>query len=139
MPRPPAAKSNARNDGWGTPETGFNKLGTYIMGLPAVFAAMISGGMFGGFEMPVEILCVVVGICGVIGGVINIMGRGPLVAGAVVGLVTALGAYGAVAWWIFGRKRVYIVEVSLAFIVGAIPGMALQYGLQQFLKKKRGA
>ena len=109
------------------------------MGLPAVFAAMISGGMFGGFEMPVEILCVVVGICGVIGGVINIMGRGPLVAGAVVGLVTALGAYGAVAWWIFGRKRVYIVEVSLAFIVGAIPGMALQYGLQQFLKKKRGA
>ncbi len=107
------------------------------MGLPTIFAAMISGGMFG-IEVPVEILCVVVGICGVTGGVINIMGRGPLVAGAVVGLVTALGAYGAVAWWIFGRKRVFIFEVSLAFVIGAIPGLALQYGLQQFLKKKRG-
>lgn len=78
-PKPQRAVSSADNagkDGWGSEETNFNKLGIYIAITPAIVAAMLSWGMFG-VEVPATILCAVVGVCGLIGGAINLAGRGP--------------------------------------------------------------
>ena len=94
-----------------------------------------------GVEVPVVIMCFVVGACGLIGGAINIAGRGPMVAGAFIGLLIGLGGYGAVAWWIHDRTSVRKYELLIAFALGAAPGMLMQYVLQQILKKRalRGA
>ena len=66
--------------------------------LPSIFAALATWGLFG-IEIPVMILCIIVGVCGLVGGVINLLGRGPVWAGALIGLLMALGGYGAVSWW----------------------------------------
>jgi len=73
-----------KHDGWGSPETSFNKLGTYLMAGSSVLAALTAWGMFG-IEVSGTILCVVVGVCGVVGGAINLAGRGPILAGMIVG------------------------------------------------------
>jgi hypothetical protein len=138
-PRPPIKQvAHKRHDGWGSPETSFNKLGTYLSAGSAMLAALISWGMFG-IEVPGTILCIVVGVCGVVGGAINIAGRGPILAGMVVGPILGLGGYCAALWWLQGRKSVYTWQVSLAFIVGAMPGILLQYLLQKCLKKRAEA
>jgi hypothetical protein len=55
----------------------------------------------------------------------------------IIGPIIGLGGYGAALWWMHGRKSVYTLEVSLAFFIGAAPGFLLQYGLQQWLKKRK--
>jgi len=132
-PVPPKAKPG--KDGWATEQTGLNKLGVYITVTPAVLAALISWGMFG-VEIPALILFIVVGVGGLVGGALNVAGRGPIVAGAVVGLLIALGGYGAVFWWIQGRESVYKIELGIAFALGAAPGFLLHYVIQQILKKR---
>jgi len=106
--------------------------------LPSIFAALATWGLFG-IEIPVMILCIIVGVCGLVGGVINLLGRGPVWAGALIGLLMALGGYGAVSWWIHGRAGVYKFEMAIAFVIGAAPGFLLQYVLQQILKKRAAA
>ncbi|MDB6017890.1 MAG: Pyrrolo-quinoline quinone [Pedosphaera sp.] len=124
-------------DGWDKEESGLNKAGTYLgMGV-AGLAALLSWGVFG-LQVPTMILCVVVAIFGLVGGALNVFGRGPIAAGAVVGMVMALGGYAAAFWWIKDRKSVMGVEVTIAFIVGALPGFALQYGVQKWLQKRAG-
>jgi len=130
-----AQKAKRGKDGWATDETNFNKLGTYLAVIPAIVAALLSWGIFG-IQVSPLILCIVVAICGVIGGVMNVAGRGPIVAGAVIGLLLALGGYGAVYWWIHEREKVRAYEVAIAFTLGAAPGMLLQYGIQQILRKR---
>ncbi|MSU59428.1 MAG: hypothetical protein EXS35_14865 [Pedosphaera sp.] len=138
-PEPPPPKSvpqkQARGkDGWSSDETQINKIGTYIaFGAPLV--AALATWMFS-LEISTTIICAVVGVCGLIGGVLNILGRGPVVAGAVVGLIISLGAYGACAWWLHDRARVRQYELLIAFVIGALPGIGLQWLLQQILKKR---
>ena len=125
-----------KHDGWGSPETSFNKLGTYLMAGSSVLAALTAWGMFG-IEVSGTILCIVVGVCGVAGGAINIAGRGPILAGMIVGPIIGLGGFGAALWWMQGRQSVRKFEISLAFLIGAAPGFLLQYLLQKWLKKQR--
>ena len=125
-----------KHDGWGSPETSFNKLGTYLMAGSSVLAALTAWGMFG-IEVSGTILCVVVGVCGVVGGAINLAGRGPILAGMIVGPIIGLGGFGAALWWMQGRQSVRKIEISLAFFAGATPGFLLQYLLQKWLKKRR--
>ena len=136
QPKPsiPSPASRGR-DGWASDETQFNKLGTYVVMGPAIIAALLSWGVFG-IAVPGLILCIVVGICGVIGGIMNLMGRGPVAAGAVIGLVMGLGGYAAVFWWIHERQKVHGFEVTIAFIVGAAPGFLLQFILQKIMRKR---
>jgi len=135
-PRPPTARQGKRGkDGWATDETDFNKLGSYVAIGPAIVAALLAWGIFG-LQVSPMLLCVVVGICGLVGGVMNLAGRGPVVAGAFIGLLLALGGYGAVFWWIHDRKEVHAYEVAIAFALGAAPGYLLQYVIQQILKKR---
>ena len=82
------------------------------------------------------ILGIVVGVCGVIGGVLNLLGRGPVVAGAFIGLIMGLGGYATAYWWINGRQEIYTIEATIAYVVGCIPGFILQAMIQQMLKKR---
>src|SRR5437879_10152981 len=134
-PLPSVRKTKRGRDGWSTEESSFNKLGTYITVGPSLLAALVAWGIFG-IDVPTNILCVVVGVCGLIGGAINIAGRGPLLAGAFIGLVLALGGYGAVYWWVHDRQRAYKFELAIAFAVGAAPGFLLQFLLQHMLRKR---
>jgi hypothetical protein len=122
-------------DGWDSDETGINKLGTYIVTLPALFAGLITWGIFG-VEVSAVTLCIVVGVCGVIGGILNVLGRGPLWAGAILGPVMGLGGYGAVYWWIRGRASAYKFELAIAFALGCAPALGLQRLLQMILRKR---
>ncbi len=122
-------------DGWATEETQLNKIGTYVTVTPAILGAMLPWG-FIPIEIPILPLCVVIGIAGVVGGLLNISGRGPLWAGAIIGLLIALGGYGAVCWWIHDRETIYKGETLIAFGIGAAPGMLLQYLLQRILRKR---
>jgi hypothetical protein len=129
----PAAKPAA--DGWDVEETQVNKLGTFVIVGPVIFAALFASGIFG-VQVAPSLLLTVVAVCGVLGGVLNISGRGPVVAGAIVGLVIAVGGYGAVYWWIQGRESVRKFELIIAFVVGVIPGFLLQTLLQAYLRKR---
>lgn len=122
-------------DGWATEETTLNKVGTYIVVGPGALGALVLAG-FMGFDVPPMILCIVLGACGLVGGVLNILGRGPILAGALVGLVISLGGFAAAYWWVKGRESVYTIEATIAFVVGAIPGFVLQTLLQNLLKKR---
>ena len=132
---PALQKVKPGKDGWATEESGLNKLGIYVTVTPAIVAALISWGMFG-IEVPAMILFIAVGVGGLVGGVLNVAGRGPIVAGAAVGLLIALGGYSAVFWWIHGRQSVYTIEAAIAFTLGAAPGFLLQYIIQQILKRR---
>lgn len=122
-------------DGWATEETQLNKLGTYLTVGPAILAALIAWGIIG-LQVATPTLFIVVGIGGLLGGALNVAGRGPIVAGSLIGLVIAVGGYGVVCWWLQGRQSVYKAEVILAFGLGTIPGFLLQYGLQWLLKRR---
>jgi hypothetical protein len=136
--RPALAQPTRGKDGWATPETGLNKLGTYIVVTPAGLSGLLSWGLFG-LEVPALLLGIVSGICGMVGGALNVAGRGPIAAGAFIGLVMSLGGYGAVYWWIQGRHSVRVFELAIAFVVGALPGFVLQAVLQQILRKRARA
>jgi hypothetical protein len=133
--RPIQTKATRGKDGWSKKESSLNKLGTFIVATPAILAALLSWGIFGVEVSPV-ILCPVVGIGGLVGGALNVAGRGPIVAGALVGLIMGMGGYGAVCWWIHGREKVREFEVAIAFVAGALPGFGLQFGLQQLLRRR---
>jgi hypothetical protein len=135
----PAPQTQSRGkDGWATEETQLNKLGTWIMVTPAILAALLAWGIFH-VEIPTATLCIIVGVGGLVGGALNILGRGPVAAGAFIGLLIALGGYGAVCWWIHDRRVVQKFELLLAFGVGAAPGFILQYVFQHILKKRSEA
>lgn len=111
-------------DAWGE-EGPINKVGTSLAIFPAVLGAMILSG-FIPIELPVGVLFVVVAVCGVAGGILNLLGRGPIWIGAITGCLLALGGFGAVYFWINGRESVRKFELGIAFIVGAAPGFLLQ-------------
>ncbi len=133
--RPPAQKSQRKDDGWGTPESDLNKLGLYVVMIPSIVAALLSWGILP-IEVPMMILCIIVAVCGLTGGVMNLLGRGPIIAGAAIGLVIGLGGYGVTYLWIHNRQSAYKVELILAFTIGALPGIGLQYLLQRLLRKR---
>jgi len=138
MPPTQRAQPQRGNDGWEKSETQLNKLGSYVMLIPSILGAMLAADFFG-IEVSPMILAVIVGVCGVAGGAINILGRGPIVVGMLVGLIMALGGYGAVFWWIHDRTTVYKYEVAIAFAIGAAPGFGLQFLFQKILLKRRQA
>jgi hypothetical protein len=131
----PTPKPSRGKDGWDTEETGLNKLGSWIMIGPVILAALFASGMFG-VQLSGTLLATVVAIGGIVGGMLNIAGRGPILAGAFVGLVMALGGYGAIYWWIQGRESVRKFEIIIAMLVGMLPGFLLQMGLQAILRKR---
>ena len=122
------------SDAWGE-ESQLNQVGTAVVVIPAILAALVLWGV-----VPVEIspalLFVVVAVFGLAGGAMNLLGRGPVAAGAAVGLVMALGGFGAVYLWIHGRESVRWFEVAIAFVIGAAPGFLLQFVLQRMAAQR---
>jgi hypothetical protein len=133
--RPNRQTASRGRDGWANEENSLNKLGTWIMATPAILAALVAWGIFR-VEVPVATLCIIVGVGGLAGGALNILGRGPVAVGAFIGLLIALGGYGAVCWWLHDRKAVQKYELAIAFAVGAAPGFILQYVFQRTLQKR---
>jgi hypothetical protein len=134
MPLKPVAK----HDGWGSPESDFNKLGLYVVMGPSVIAALLSWGIIP-VEVPTQILLIVVAATGIAGGVMNLWGRGPILAGAAIGLVIGLGGYAATYFWVKNRESAYKAELAIAFTIGAAPGIGLQWLLQKLLRKRIAA
>ena len=100
---------------------------------------MVSSGFIPVGIPPLYIFIAVV-IGGLVGGYMNILGRGPIWAGMLVGLVMGIGGYGAVYWWMLSHdESVRKYEVGIAFVIGAAPGFGLQYLLQWILKKRGNA
>src|SRR6266850_957888 len=89
-------------DGWSGEESQLNKIGTSIAVFPAIIGALLLWQIIP-VEVPTPVLFGAVAICGIVGGIMNIYGRGPIAAGAVVGLVLSLGGFGAVFLWIHKR------------------------------------
>lgn len=111
-------------DAWGE-EGQVNHIGTGIMVIPAIAGALILWGVLP-IHISVGAVFALVAVCGLVGGAINLLGRGPIAIGAVVGLVTALGGFGAVYLWISGRESVRWFEIVVAFLIGIAPGFVLQ-------------
>lgn len=114
-------------DAWGE-ESQVNHIGTGIVVMPAIAGALLLWGVLP-FNVSAGVLFVMVAACGLVGGAMNLLGRGPVAIGAVVGLIMALGGFGAVYLWITGRASVLWFEIAVAFLVGLAPGFALQYVL----------
>jgi hypothetical protein len=131
-------KATRGKDGWNGPETTLNKAGQYIAFLPALLAAL---GAWNFLHVPAIILFLAafVAVFGIIVGILNILGRGPIWAGALVGLVTTLGGFFAVSCWIRYREGdAWWIEVIIAFVIGCAPGILLQPLLQKLLRAKAG-
>lgn len=99
--------------------------------LPALF---LFGFHFSGIGPAIFFPIVAAG--GIAGGAMNVAGRRPLVLGALVGLVTAMGGFAAVYFWTSGRESVNKLVIALAVVLGALPGMVLQYLIRRHLAKK---
>jgi hypothetical protein len=132
---PRSAVPQKGKDGWDSPEQGINKLGTTITTMPAVLGVLALWGIFGDVEIAAPIIFTIVAVCGVIGGALNVLNRGPIWMGAICGLVVAVGGYGAAYLWIHNRQSIYKFELAIAFIVGCLPGFGLQFLFQQLRKK----
>jgi hypothetical protein len=132
------AKATRGKDGWNGPETALHKAGQYLAFTPALLAALVAW-RFLSFPAIVLILAVGVAFFGIIGGILNIWGRGPVWAGALVGLVTTLCGFFTVSWWIrFREGDAWWIEVIVAFVLGCAPGILLQPLLQKMLRGKEG-
>ena len=124
-------------DGWGSDETSLNHIGTGIVVFPAIASAMLYWGVIPLDQPPpLSALLTVVAVCGLVGGVVNILGRGPLPAGAIIGLTMALGGFAVAAWWAQGRESVWWLEIAIAYGVGTIPGFLLQFAIQRMLMSR---
>jgi hypothetical protein len=125
-------------DGWRGEETPLNKVGSSITVIPTILGGILL--YVAGDYIPAEYIFIVVGLCGLIGGAMNVHGRGPESAGAVVGLIIAMGGLGAVYWWLNFRdaEKIWWFEVAIAFVVGAMPGMVAQYVIQKILGVRGG-
>jgi hypothetical protein len=133
--RPRAQKPTRGKDGWNGPETGLHKLGQYVAFTPALLAALVAWHFL---KIPalILILAVIVGVFGVTGGMINVWGRGPIWAGACVGLITSLSGFFTVTWWIHYRQGdAWWIEVVIGFVLGCLPGILVQYLLQKLVLK----
>ncbi len=115
-------------------------MGLYIVMVPAIIAALLESGTFGEIVSPM-VLAAVVGVCGIVGGLVNLWGRGPVVYGAIIGLAIGLGGYGAVYGWLQfrGDTRIFRGELALAFVIGAAPGIGLQKLFQMLHNRKAQA
>lgn len=133
IPAPAARSGKKTNDGWSADETPFNKAGIYIVMIPTILASLFAS-RFIDVEIPIAPLVAIVAIVGAVGGIVNIYGRGPIWAGALTGLVMALGGFSVVAAWAAHRDRLYKGEIAIAFVVGAAPGFGLQWLLQRLFK-----
>ena len=114
-------------DRWGREESQLNQVGTLLIIIPPLLAAFLVAGVIP-FNVPVPLLLIVVVICGLVGGTLNLVGRGPLVLGTIMGLVLTLGGFSAVYAWTQVRQGVFWheLEVAAAFFIGTIPGFLLQ-------------
>jgi hypothetical protein len=108
--------------------------------IPAIIGAVLESGTFEAFVSPL-IIAGLVGICGIVGGLVNLWGRGPVIYGAIIGLFIGLGGYGAVYGWLQfrGDTRIFRGELALAFVIGAVPGFGLQKLFQMLHRKSTQA
>lgn len=120
------------SDAWGIEESSLNKAGTFVTVLVPLLSALLVAGYLP-FTVPGAYLLIAVVVAGLLGGVLNVAGRGPLWAGALVGLIMAVGGFGAVYLWIDGKESVMKLEIGIAFVVGAAPGFILQHFLPRWL------
>jgi hypothetical protein len=137
--RPAVPRQQQRGkDGWDSPETGLNKAGQYIAFTPAILAAVAAYWVF---SIPVVMLVIaaIVAVFGIVGGILNVYGRGPVWCGAIVGIVTSVGGFFTVAWWLHFRKgEGWWIEVIIAFVIGCLPGILVQYLLQKVVRRNAG-
>jgi len=132
-------KGGRGKDGWNGPETGLHKAGQYVAFVPALLCAL-AAWHFLSIPILIMILSAVVAVFGIIGGIINVWGRGPVWAGACVGMVTSLCGFFGVSLWIHFREgNAWWIEVIIAFVVGCMPGILVQYLLQKLIRKVSGA
>ena len=137
--RQKGGQSGRGKDGWNGPETGLHKAGQYVAFVPALLCALVAWH-FLSIPILIFILAAVVAVFGIIGGIINVWGRGPVWAGACVGLITSLCGFFAVSLWIhFRQGDAWWIEVIIAFVVGCMPGILVQYLLQKLIRKVSGA
>lgn len=47
----------------------------------------------------------------------------PMLAALVAGPISGAGTYGSTALWVFGRETVYVIELAIPLLVGALPGI----------------
>ena len=124
------------SDGWDTPDSQINQIGTFVIVIPAMLAALLAWGVFG--EVSATLLAAVVAVTSIIGGAMNAIGRGAILIGVLIGLMIGFGGFAAVYFWISGRESVSIFEVGIAFVVGVAPAFIMLYFIKQ-AGRNRGA
>ncbi len=137
---PPALrKKRAKESGDSSDEqSGLNKLGSWVITGSGTLAAMSAGGVLP-VILPTNMLWPVVAVCGFVGGMMNIAGRGPIWTGMLYGPATGVGGFLVAYLWIRNRESVYWWQLTLAYIIGAMPGVLLQWLLMKFFCKKPSA
>lgn len=123
---------------WGRPESRVNQIGTVLVIFPGLLLALL---LFLGV-IPITasagVLFGVTAVCGAVGGGINLIGRGPVVIGALVGLAIAVGGFGAVVGWLHIRPSAFWFEIALVYFAGTLPGFGLQRALQPLVTRQDG-
>jgi len=112
-----------------------NQIGTGVVVIPTILAALLLWGIIP-IKIPILILIVVVVVCGLVGGAMNMYDRGPIAAGAAIGLVMALGGFASVYLWLQGRESVRRFEIAIAFLIGIAPGFLLQFFIQRVIASR---
>ena len=111
------------SDGWDSPDNQVNQIGTFVIVIPAMLAALLAWGVFG--EVSTTALCVLVAVTSAVGGAMNAVGKGSPLVGVLIGLLLGFGGFAAVLLWIRGRESVSMIEVGVAFLVGVVPAFVL--------------
>lgn len=127
-----------KKESFGSAERPLNQIGTILVAIMPMLAALCLSG-----NIPIDvrpaIWFAVVIVCGVLGGALNLAGRGPVWVGVLVGVAIALGGFSAVYGWRQIRPQMYWFEVVPAFMVGTAPGFLLQRALQGVVERYKTA
>jgi hypothetical protein len=123
------------SDGWGSKVSNLNQVGSILVIISTVISIFAFGDMVQN-DVPVTVLFVAIAICGLIGGAIYVIGRAPVVAGALVGLAITAGCFGAAYWWSQFRNSPSVYEVAVVAFVGTLPGFLLQRLFQRMFARQ---
>lgn len=130
------------NNPYAAPTTKLNAFG----GLMAIVVPTIAGLLYGGFfplwsqgASPMSLYVAMAGAG--VGLSLHAWGRVPVVAGALAGVVIGAGAVLTLAAWLTLRSRlpgdsVLRIEIIVALIIGAVPGIVLYRVLASFLGRR---
>lgn len=104
--------------------TTLHKVASWLFVIVVVLPALLLANFFPEWNVqPAGVWIAIATVGAALSGVAYVHGRAPHHVGLIGGALCAPGSLAAIAWWTSGRTSVLRIEVAIAFLLGAVPGV----------------